>query len=159
MWRAFSEMKALGWIDGAPPRLIAVQAEGCAPVVRAFERGEQRIAPWSDARTLASGLRVPAPFADRLILSSIRETGGTAVAVGEDEMLDGMADLADSGGVFACPEGGTTLAALRKLRASGAIASGDRVAIFNTGSGLKYLEAWRLALARRGLGVAPRAAS
>jgi threonine synthase len=148
MWRAFSEMSELGWLEGGVPRLIAVQCDGCAPVVRAFRSGERTIAPWFEARTLASGLRVPAPFADELILRSIRETSGTAVQVTEEEMLDGMVDLADSAGVFACPEGGTTLAALRKLRASGEITANDRVVIFNTGSGLKYLEAWRLALGR-----------
>ena len=150
MARAFDEMKQLGWIRGPMPRLIAVQSEGCAPVVRAFERGEPDIAPWADAATVASGLRVPSPFADRLILRSIRESGGTAVAVGEEEMLQGMADLAREAGCFACPEGGATLAALRRLSASGAVGSSERVVIFNTGSGLKYLEAWRLALARTG---------
>jgi threonine synthase len=149
MARAFGEMKRLGWIEGPMPRLIAVQSEGCAPVVRAFERGASDIAPWVDAATVASGLRVPSPFADRLILRSIRESGGTAVAVGEDEMLRGMADLAREAGCFACPEGGATLAALRGMRARGAIARDARVVIFNTGSGLKYLEAWRAALARR----------
>ena len=148
MARAFDEMKQLGWIRGPMPRLIAVQSEGCAPVVRAFERGETDIAPWADAATVASGLRVPSPFADRLILRSIRESGGTALAVGEEEMLQGMADLAREAGCFACPEGGATLAALRRLSASGAVGSSERVVIFNTGSGLKYLEAWRLALAQ-----------
>jgi threonine synthase len=98
---------------------------------------------------VASGLRVPSPFADRLILKSIRESGGTAIAVGEDEMLEGMADLAREAGCFACPEGGATLAALRRMRADGRIQASERVVIFNTGSGLKYLEAWRLALAGR----------
>jgi threonine synthase len=150
MWRAFSEMRALGWLEGPTPRLVAVQVEGCAPVVRAFESGAGTIAPWADARTMASGLRVPAPFADRLILESLRETGGTAVAVGEDEMLEAMVELTEASGVFVCPEGGATLAALKRLRASGAIAGGARVAIFNTGSGLKYLEAWRAALSQHG---------
>jgi threonine synthase len=142
-------MKQLGWVREPLPRLIAVQSEGCAPVVRAFERGASDIAPWADARTVASGLRVPSPFADRLILRSVRESGGTAVAVGEDEMLEGMADLAREAGCFACPEGGATLAALRRLRAAGTVGAADRVVIFNTGSGLKYLEAWRMVLARR----------
>jgi threonine synthase len=149
MARAFREMKQMGWTHDAMPKLIAVQSEGCAPVVRAFERGEPGVAPWADAATVASGLRVPSPFADRLILRSIRESGGTAVAVGEDEMLRGMADLAREAGCFACPEGGATLAALRKLREAGGIERTARVVIFNTGSGLKYLEAWRMALARR----------
>lgn len=162
MARAFAEMKALGWTGGRPPRLIAVQSSGCAPVVRAWERGDSAIAPWADAATVASGLRVPSPFADRLILKSIRESDGGAVAVGEEEMLEGMADLALRAGCFACPEGGATLAALRRERAAGRIAGSERVVIFNTGSGLKYLEAWRAARAlwrgrkRAGAGSARR---
>jgi threonine synthase len=131
------------------PRLVAVQVAGCAPVVRAFEQGAERAEPWVDARTVASGLRVPAPFADRLILRALRESDGTAVAVSEEDMLDGMLDLSEREGCFACPEGGATVAALRRLRASGEIGAGDRVVIFDTGSGLKYAEAWRAALARR----------
>lgn len=150
MARAFGEMKELGWIEGPAPRLIAVQPRGCAPVVRAWESGASGIAPWEDAATLALGLRVPSPFADRLILRSIRESGGTAVAVEEDQMLQGMVDLAREAGCFACPEGGATLAALRQERAAGRIEAGARVVIFNTGSGLKYPEAWEAALALPG---------
>jgi threonine synthase len=149
MWRAFAELRELGWISGAPPRLIAVQTLGCAPVVRAFERGDARVQTWADPRTIASGLRVPAPFADELILAAIRETGGSAAAVGEEEMLDAMVELSTAAGCVACPEGGATLAALRALRRSGVVGGGERVVIFNTGSGLKYLEAWRRALERR----------
>ncbi len=150
MWRAFEEMRALGWIEGPFPRLVAVQTAGCAPVVRAFEAGAARAEAWRDARTVASGLRVPSPFADTLILRAVRETGGTAIAVSEEDLLDGMSQLAREEGLFACPEGGATLAALRRLRASGEIAAGARVVIYDTGSGLKYLEAWRAALARAG---------
>jgi len=142
MWRAFREMRTLGWIGDAMPRLVAVQAEGCAPVVRAFERGLDRTEPWPDAHTMASGLRVPAPFADTLILEGVRGSGGTAVAVGEDEWREAMHVLSRASGCMACPEGGATLAGLRRLRRSGAIAPRDRVVLFNTGSGLKYLEAW-----------------
>ena len=149
MWRAFVEMRELGWTEGPMPRLVAVQSRGCAPVVRAFDEGAATAAPWQDAATLASGLRVPAPFADRLILRALRESGGTAVAVSEEDMLDGMLDLASSAGTFACPEGGATLAALRRLRASGEVGPGTRVVVYDTGSGLKYVEAWRQALARR----------
>jgi threonine synthase len=149
MWRAFLEMIELGWIESRLPRLVSVQVRGCAPVVRAFESGAASATPWADSKTVASGLRVPSPFADRLILRAIRETGGTAVAVSEEDMLDGMSGLA-SEGCFACPEGGATLAALRQLKTSGEVKAGERVAIFNTGSGLKYLEAWRASLARRG---------
>ncbi len=150
MWRAFLELKELGWASGPLPRLVAVQTRGCAPVVRAYADGAATATPWQDARTLASGLRVPAPFADRLILRALRESGGTAVAVAEEEMLDGMLELAASEGCFACPEGGATVAALRQLRRSGEIGAADRVVIYDTGSGLKYPEAWRAALARRG---------
>lgn len=149
MWRAFLELEELGWTSGPLPRLVAVQTRGCAPVVRAFEQGAERAEPWVEARTMASGLRVPAPFADRLILRALRESRGTAVAVGEEEMLDGMLDLAAEEGCFACPEGGATLAALRQLRASGEVGPQERVVIYDTGSGLKYPEAWRAALARR----------
>ncbi len=128
---------------------IAVQAAGCAPIVRAFEAGAATAEPFPHPFTVASGLRVPAPFADALMLRAIRESGGTAIAVSEEEMLDGMREMAESEGCFACPEGGATLAALRRLRASGEIPAGERVVIYNTGSGLKYPEAWRAALARR----------
>ncbi len=154
MWKAFAELRALGWIDGPPPRLVSVQARGCAPVVRAFEQDAARVAPWPDATTAALGLRVPSPFADALMLRAIRETGGTAVAVSEEELMDGMVELAGTEGCFACPEGGATLAALRKLRVSGEVKRDERVVIFNTGSGLKYPGAWRAALARRGAAAA-----
>jgi len=148
MARAFAELRELGWIDGPLPRLVAVQSAGCAPIVRAFERGADRAEPWADAWTLASGLRVPAPFADRLILAALRDTRGTAVAVGEEDMLDGMTQLAVGEGCFACPEGGATLAALHQLRVSGEVGPDARVVVYNTGSGLKYPEAWRAANAR-----------
>ncbi len=150
MWRAFRELAELGWTSGPMPRLVAVQVAGCAPVVRAHEAGAARATPWENARTVASGLRVPAPFADSLILAAVRESGGTAVAVGEEDMLDAMHELAALEGVYACPEGAATLAALRHLRRSGEVRATDRAVIFDTGSGLKYPEAWRLALARRG---------
>jgi threonine synthase len=149
MWKAFAELRQMGWLDGPTPRLVSVQAGGCAPVVRAFEQGADRVTPWPDASTVAMGLRVPSPFADALMLRAIRETGGTAVAVSEEDLMDGMLELAGTEGCFACPEGGATLAALRRLRASGEVKRGDRVILFNTGSGLKYPEAWRGALARR----------
>jgi threonine synthase len=149
MAKAFREMQELVWIGERLPRLVAVQVQGCAPIVRAFERGAARAEPWADATTLAAGLRVPSPFADTLILDAVRKSGGTAVAVSEEEMLDAMLELSEQEGVFACPEGGATLAALRQLRTSGEIAADARVVIYDTGSGLKYPEAWRAALARR----------
>jgi threonine synthase len=148
MARAFAELAELAWTKGPTPRLVAVQVSGCAPIVRAFDAGEDRAEPWTEAWTLASGLRVPSPFADRLILRAVRESGGTAVAVSEEAMLDGMHQLAIGEGCFACPEGGATLAALHQLRVSGEVKAGERVVLYNTGSGLKYLEAWRAALAR-----------
>ena len=149
MWKAFAEMRALGWLESDAPRLIAVQSRGCAPIVRAHERGASRAEPWEGARTAALGLRVPSPFADALILRAIAETGGTAVAVEEEDLMDGMSELASAAGCFACPEGGATLAALRALRAAGDVGAGDRVVIFNTGTGLKYPDAWAAAEARR----------
>jgi threonine synthase len=150
MARAFAELFALGWAAPPMPRLVAVQARGCAPIVRAFEAGTASAEAWKGAATIAAGLRVPAPFADVEILAAVRSSRGTAVVVSEEDLLDGMAALAESEGVMACPEGGATLAALRQLMASGEIGAGERVVIFDTGSGLKYLEAWRRALARRG---------
>lgn len=150
MARAFRELAALGWTEGPMPRLVAVQVAGCAPVVRAFEAGERRAKPWENARTVASGLRVPSPFADSLILAAVRESGGSAVAVAEEDMLDALHEIAALEGIYACPEGAATLAALRQLRRSGEVRAGERVVIYDTGSGLKYPEAWRLALARRG---------
>lgn len=149
MWRAFLEMMELGWIEGPMPRLVSVQVAGCAPIVRAFAAGESTAKPWVDAHTVASGLRVPSPFADALILRAIAESRGTAVAVSEEDMLDGMNELAVLEGVFVCPEGGATLAALTHLRRSGEVRADERIVLFDTGSGLKYLEAWRMALARR----------
>lgn len=149
MWKAFEELRALAWTSDPMPRLVAVQSRGCAPVVRAFEQDAPRVEAWADAATVASGLCVPSPFADTLILKAIRESGGSAVAVSEEELLDGMRELAEREGCMACPEGGATLAALRQLRRSGEVSREARVVIFNTGSGLHYPEAWRLALARR----------
>ena len=148
MHRAFRELAELGWTDGAMPRLVSVQVAGCAPVVRAYEADAPRAQAWANARTVASGLRVPSPFADTLILAAIRESHGTAVAVAEEEMLDAMTELARAEGVYACPEGAATLAALRQLRRSGEVRAEDRVVVYDTGSGLKYPEAWRAALER-----------
>ncbi|MEO5988788.1 MAG: threonine synthase [Candidatus Eisenbacteria bacterium] len=151
MWRAFIEMRELGWINGPMPRLVSVQVAGCAPIVRAYEAGETTAQPWQDAHTVASGLRVPSPFADALILRAVRESGGTAIAVSEEDLLDGMNELAALEGVYVCPEGGATLAALIHLRRSAEVRAQDRIVLFDTGSGLKYPEAWRMALARKGM--------
>ena len=138
MWKAFAEMKELGWASEPFPRMISVQAEGCAPMVRAFEAGEETATPWEDPRTEASGLRVPGGVGDFLILRAIRESGGTAVAVSDADMRVGVADLGRHEGICAAPEAGATLAALRRLRDSGAIGADDRVVLFLTGTGLKY---------------------
>lgn len=144
MWKAFAELAELGWLQGnagsgARPRMVAVQASGCAPVVRAIEAGEEEVRLWEGAHTIASGLRVPKPFAGKLILNAIRESGGTAIAVSDEELLDAQRTLAHKEGIFAAPEGAATLAALKHLVASGWVHRGERIVLFNTGSGLKYV--------------------
>jgi threonine synthase len=143
MWKAFEELETLGWVAaGKRPRMIAVQAAGCRPLVDAFEQGEETVKACEDARTLASGLRVPKPTADFLLLRILRESGGTAVAVSDQEMLDAGALLAASEGIFAAPEGAACVAAARALIEKGALDAASRVVIYNTGAGLKYLEAY-----------------
>ena len=139
MWKAFEELEQLGLIPaGSRPKMVAVQAEGCAPIVEAFRSGATKAAPWADARTYASGLRVPSPLGDALILQALRESGGTAIAVSDEEMAKAQLELARGEGVFACPEGGATLAAARTLTEYGFIGASDVVVLFNTGTGLKY---------------------
>lgn len=142
MWKAFDEMEAMGWIGPQRPKMIAVQSAGCQPVVRAYERGEQRSEFYENAQTVASGLRVPKPLGDFLILEAVRKSGGTAIAVTDEEMLDAGIELATDEGIFAAPEGGACVAALRKLFANGFLKSEERIVIYNTGAGLKYLEAY-----------------
>src|SRR6516165_4361871 len=142
MWKAFAEMERLGWIGARRPKMIAVQAEGCQPVVRAFEEHEARSRFWEDARTLASGLRVPKPLGDFLVLEAVRKSGGTAIAVSDSEMLDAGARLASEEGIFAAPEGAACAAACEKLLACGFLKSADRIVLYNTGTGLKYVEAY-----------------
>ncbi len=139
MWKAFDELEALGWIGAKRPRLVSVQAAGCAPIVRAFQEGAPRARPWENAHTIAAGLRVPSAFADRLILRALRETRGTAVAVTDEEITAAQHRLAATEGILAAPEGAATLAALERLHAQGWIQPTDRVVLFNTGSGLKYV--------------------
>jgi threonine synthase len=140
MWKAFEELEALGWIGGRRPRLVAVQADGCAPVVQAFETGADRIEAWEGATTRAAGLRVPKPYADRLILRALRESDGLAVRVTEQAIDTAERDLACQEGILACPEGAATLAGLRHLVIHGEVGPKERVVLFNTGSGLKYLQ-------------------
>ncbi|HTS76004.1 MAG TPA: threonine synthase [Bryobacteraceae bacterium] len=144
MWKAFDEMEKLGWIGKKRPKMIAVQAEGCAPIVRAFEQGKTHSDFFENAETVASGLRVPKAIGDFLVLNAVRESDGTAVAVNDDEMIQAGIELASDEGIFAAPEGGACVAALKKLLANGFLKRGERIVIYNTGSGLKYLEAYSL---------------
>lgn len=144
MWKAFEELEQLGWMPpGRRPRLVTVQAAGCAPIVRAFEAGASRAAPWADARTVADGLRVPRAIGDFLILRALRDSGGAAVAVDDDAMIAAMREMGRLEGISAAPEGGATLCALRLLLERGVIRRTDRVVLFNTGGALKYLELLR----------------
>ncbi|KYH38045.1 MAG: threonine synthase [Candidatus Bathyarchaeota archaeon B23] len=138
MWKGFQELQALGWIDGRRPRMVSVQAAGCAPIVKAFREGRGEAEPWPRAQTIASGLRVPKALGDFLILGVLRESQGTAVAVGDDEILSAMRLMARLEGVFPCPEGAATLAGLRRLVDEGWVDADERIVLFNTGTGLKY---------------------
>lgn len=142
MWKAFDEMEALGWIGPRRPKMIAVQAEGCRPVVRAFEEDAPRSRFWEHAHTVAGGLRVPQPLGDFLILDAVRASRGTAIAVSDAELLDAGLDLARLEGIFAAPEGAACVAALRKLLDAGFLKPEERIVIYNTGAGFKYLEAY-----------------
>jgi threonine synthase len=148
MWKAFDEMETLGWIGKNRPRMFAVQAAGCAPIVRAFEAGEKSAAEFQDAHTVASGLRVPKAIGDFLMLKIIRESNGGAIAVDDEEMICVAREIGANEGLFICPEGAACFAALKVLRSAGKIASGERIVIFNTGSGIKYLEAYDRELGR-----------
>jgi threonine synthase len=142
MWKAFDELEAIGWV--APqrrPRMVSVQADGCAPIVRAFETGETHAAPWTNASTVADGLRVPRAIGDFLILQAVRESGGTAIAVSDEDLIHGARELGAREGISAAPEGGAAYAAIAALVRQGAIKRDDRVVLFNTGGALKYLDA------------------
>lgn len=141
MWKAFDEMEALGWIGPERPRMVSVQAETCAPIARAFERGERFADEFPNARTVASGLRVPKAVGDFLILDAVRASRGTVRSVSDEAMVAAAKEISRLTGVFACPEGGATLAAAQTLRREGWIAEDDLIVLFNTGSGVKYLEA------------------
>ena len=142
MWKAFDEMETLGWIGKKRPRMFAVQATGCAPIVRAFEAGEKIAEEFPDAHTVAAGLRVPKAIGDFLILNILRQSNGGAIAVDDEEMIRSAREVGSTQGIFVCPEGGACFAALKLLRRAGKIASGEHVVIFNTGSGIKYLECY-----------------
>jgi len=140
MWKAFAELEELGWLENTKrPRMVAVQADGCAPVIKAFETGAQFCDFWQNAHTIASGLRVPKSFADSLILKDLRESQGTAVAVTDESILEAQSQLGRHEGIFPAPEGAATLAALKELIKQQWITPHERVVLFNTGSGIKYL--------------------
>ena len=159
MWKAFDEMQQLGWIGEKRPRMITVQAAGCAPIVRAFEAGETFAEPIENAATIAAGLRVPKAIGDFLILEAIRESEGTAIAVTDDELVEGARELARTEGIFAAPEGGACVPAVRKLLERGDIKPDEKVVLFNTGSGIKYIDVFdqgeiaRASRAKKGSGA------
>ena len=140
MWKAFDEMEQLGWIGRERPKMITVQASGCAPIVKAWEAGKSTSEMWAGASTFAAGLRVPKAYGDYLILDILKQSRGTAVAATDDEILDAVRHWASAEGVFACPEGAASLVAYRKLRASGFFHADDTVVLFNTGTAYKYLD-------------------
>jgi threonine synthase len=143
MWKAFDEMEKLGWIDNKRPRMFSVQASGCAPIVRAFDAGEKFAAEFPNAHTVASGLRVPKAIGDFLMLKILRDSNGGAVAIDDSEMIEAVREVGKTEGLFVAPEGAACFAALRRLRAAGKIDIGERVVIFNTGSGIKYLDCFQ----------------
>lgn len=147
MWKGFDELEALGWIGPERPRMVAVQAAGCAPIVEAFEKGGEAAQFWENARTIAAGLRVPGPLGDFLMLAVIRASSGTAVAVTDQQMLADARRLAATEGLFVAPEGAATVSAAARLARQGWLGREDLVVLFNTGTGYKYAEAWRAALA------------
>jgi threonine synthase len=142
MWKAFAEMEALGWIGSKRPRMVTVQAEGCAPMVRAFHEGKEFAEAWVNARTIADGMRVPAAVGDFLIIRALRESGGTAVAVSDVEILEATYLLGKTTGIWPAPEGGATLAGLLRLKKDGWVRDGESVVLFNTGNGAKYSHIW-----------------
>ena len=149
MWKAFAEMEDLGWIEAEKrPKMISIQASGCAPIIKALHEEKPATEMWQNAHTLAAGLRVPKAYGDFIILEIIRASGGTAVAVDDDAIMGGVRDLAENEGIFAAPEGGAAMAAYRKLLANSFLKESDEVVLFNTGSGYKYLDVfadyWRV---------------
>jgi len=139
-WQAFEEMELLGWTDTKRPRLYSVQSEGCAPIVKAFHDGTEFAEPWNNAQTLAAGMRVPSAIGDYLMLRALRESGGGGVTVSDDEILSWVREISSLEGIFVCPEGAATAAALTKLLKDGSISSNETVLLLNTGSALKYLD-------------------
>jgi len=155
MWKAFDEMEALGWIGSERPKMITVQSAGCAPIVKAWEEGKQSAEMWPDAATLAAGLRVPKPYADYLILDILKKSKGTAVSATDEEIVEATRHWAKVEGIFAAPEGAACLVAYRKLRAINFFKAEDTVVLFNTGSGLKYLDVLDASVERTLLSAKP----
>ena len=138
MWKAFNELKEMGWLRGKLPRMVAVQATGCAPMVKAFEEGNEHAELWQDAHTVAAGIRVPVAVGDFLILRAVRESGGFATAVDDDAILAGQDEVAQREGFLMCPEGAATYAAWKKEIASGRVSPDETAVLFNCATGLKY---------------------
>jgi threonine synthase len=138
MWKVFDELEELGWIGSERPRMVSVQAEGCAPIVKAYEEGKKESTFFENAETKAAGLRVPKALGDFLVLNAARESGGKCIAVSDEEIMASVSEIGKHEGVFACPEGAATHAALKKMLAEGSVDRDERVVLFNTGSGLKY---------------------
>ena len=148
MWKAFDELEQLGWIGSKRPKMIAVQAAGCAPIVRAWAAGDSESQYWENAATVASGLRVPKALGDFLVLAAVRESGGTAIAVEDQDTLQAGRHLAESEGMFVAPEGAACVAAAQRLLREGFLDPDDELVIYSTGTGLKYLDAWETSRAR-----------
>jgi threonine synthase len=142
MWKAFDEMEQMGWIGSKRPRMVTVQAAGCAPIVRAFEEGKRFADEFPNAHTTASGLRVPRAIGDFLIIDALRASGGTAIAVTDEQLIEATKEIGSAEGIFCAPEGAACLPALRKLMHDGAVKPDERVVLFNTGSGVKYIESF-----------------
>ena len=140
IWKALDEMEQLGWIGSERPRMICVQASGCSPLVDAYKKGEEFAEPFQNPSTIAAGMRVPAAVGDFLVIRAVRESGGTALTVTDDQMVESVREMSEYEGIFPAPEGGATLSALRLLLDSGEIAKDERVVLLNTGSALKYLD-------------------
>ncbi|MEE9199314.1 MAG: threonine synthase, partial [Dehalococcoidia bacterium] len=140
MWKAFGEMEEMGWLGGERPRMVSVQASGCAPLVEAFREGASTASPWQNPQTVAVGLRVPSPIGDYLILGILRESGGAALEVSDEEMIACVREMASAEGIFPCPEGAATLAGLKRLLGQGAVSAEETILLVNTGAGVKYLD-------------------
>ena len=144
MWKVFDELEELGWIGSKRPKMVSVQAEGCAPIVKAYDEGLKESTFFQNAATKASGLRVPKALGDFLVLNAARDSGGKCISVSDEELMEGVSDIAKHEGMFACPEGAATYAALKKMLAEGSVDKDERVVLFNTGSGLKYTDLFKV---------------